>query len=107
MHRWWRIVVGATLALLLWGPPPVRAAAPAVAFQPAEADLGEWPAGSAQRPLLTVTLANAGDAPLHLARFAVPAGFELWQPWERPCQAYLGAGAPALPPGEACTFGVA
>jgi len=107
MRRRWRIFFGATLALLLWGPPHARAAAPAVAFAPAEADFGEWPAAADQRTLLTITLRNTGDAPLHLARFAVPTGFELWSPPERPCQGYTGEGASALPAGAACAFGVA
>jgi hypothetical protein len=107
MLRWWRLIVAVTLALVLWGPPAARAAAPAIAFQPGEADFGEWPAKSEQRPLLTITLRNSGDAPLHLDHFAAPTGFELWNPPERPCQGYTGAAAAALPPGETCAFGVA
>jgi hypothetical protein len=103
----WRTIVGVLLALLLWAPPQARAAAPALAFAPVEADFGEWPAASAQRTLLTITLRNTGDTPLHLARFVVPTGFELWSPPERPCQGYTGEGAPALPAGVACAFGVA
>ena len=107
MHGQWRVILGALLVLTLAHPAPARAAAPAIAFAPTEADFGEWPAAADQRTLLTITLRNTGDAPLHLARFAAPTGFELWSPPERPCQGYTGAGAPPLPAGEACAFGVA
>lgn len=107
MRRHWQVLCAALLALALGGPATARAAAPAVVFAPAEADFGEWPAAYQQRTLLTIALRNEGDAPLRLERFVVPTGFELWNPPERPCQAFVGPGAPALGPGEACAFGVA
>ena len=107
MQRRSRLILAVLLALAWWPPHPARAVAPAVAFAPAEADFGEWPAASGQRTLLTITLRNGGDAPLRLARLAAPTGFELWSPPERPCQGHAGEGAPPLPPGEACAFGVA
>src|SRR5690242_15678410 len=93
MLRSWRVIVAVALALVLSWPRPARAAAPAVTFQPKEADFGEWPAKSEQRPLLTITLSNGGDAPLHLDHFVIPTGFELWNPPERPCQGFTGTGA--------------
>ena len=107
MRRDQRIILVAIVALLLGWAPPTRATAPAVAFMPAEADFGEWPATSPQRTLMTIILSNGGDAPLRLAGFVAPAGFELWDPSERPCRNYAGEGAAALPAGESCAFGVA
>lgn len=105
-HRW-RTLLALLVVIALRGPYPIAAAAPAVAFTPAEADFGEWPAANAQRTLLTITLRNSGDAPLRMTRFTTPTGFELWNPPERPCQAFVGPDAPALAPGETCAFGVA
>jgi hypothetical protein len=107
MERHQHVILMMLLILLLGDASPARAAAPDATFAPAAADFGEWPAGSPQRTLLTITLHNNGDAPLHLAGFAVPTGFELWDPPERPCRGYAGEGAPALPAGETCAFGLA